>query len=309
MEVGGRARLERNTRRQLTVSGVEAHSAPPPLASKCNIARFGIFVAALNRESFMFAGEAIMSSLEISLVTTAVVFAGALLGIALRAVLPQSQLSGESREVVKLGVGLIATMAALVLGLLIASAKSSFDTENAELTDMSSKIVLLDRILAHYGPDAKEARDVLRSSVVGALDSLSTETISAPSQSGSSSNGEVLYDQIQGLSPKDDAQRSMQAQALSIMVGVGQTRWLLAAQKSNSVSVPMLVVLVAWLTIIFISFGLFAPPNVTVVASLLVSALSVSGAIFLILELYSPYAGLIHVSGAPLRAALAHLGQ
>jgi len=309
MEVGGRARLERNTRRQLTVSGVEAHSAPPPLASKCNIARFGIFVAALNRESFMFAGEAIMSSLEISLVTTAVVFAGALLGIALRAVLPQSQLSGESREVVKLGVGLIATMAALVLGLLIASAKSSFDTQNAELTDMSSKIVLLDRILAHYGPDAKEARDVLRSSVVGALDSLSTETISAPSQSGSSSNGEVLYDQIQGLSPKDDAQRSMQAQALSIMVGVGQTRWLLAAQKSNSVSVPMLVVLVAWLTIIFISFGLFAPPNVTVVASLLVSALSVSGAIFLILELYSPYAGLIHVSGAPLRAALAHLGQ
>jgi hypothetical protein len=309
MEVGGRARLERNTRRQLTVSGVEAHSAPPPLAPKCNIARFGIFVAALNRESFMFAGEAIMSSLEISLVTTAVVFAGALLGIALRAVLPQSQLSGESREVVKLGVGLIATMAALVLGLLIASAKSSFDTQNAELTDMSSKIVLLDRILAHYGPDAKEARDVLRSSVVGALDSLSTETISVPSQSGSSSKGEVLYDQIQGLSPKDDAQRSMQAQALSIMVGVGQTRWLLAAQKSNSVSVPMLVVLVAWLTIIFISFGLFAPPNVTVVASLLVSALSVSGAIFLILELYSPYAGLIHVSGAPLRAALAHLGQ
>jgi hypothetical protein len=257
----------------------------------------------------MFAGEAIMSSLEISLVTMAVVFGGALLGITLRAVLPQSQLSGESREVVKLGMGLIATMAALVLGLLIASAKSSFDTQNAELTDMSSKIVLLDRILAHYGPDAKEARDALRSSVVGALDSLSAKSFAVPSQSGSVPNGEVLYDKIQGLSPKDDAQRSMQAQALSIMVGVGQTRWLLAAQKGNSVSVPMLVVLVAWLTIIFISFGLFAPRNATVVASLLVSALSVSGAVFLILEMYSPYAGMIHVSGAPLRAALAHLGQ
>jgi hypothetical protein len=309
MEVGGRARLERNTRGQLTVSGVEAHGAPPPLAPKCNIARFGISVAALNRETSMFAGEAIMSSLEIGLVTTAVVFGGALLGIALRAVLPQSQLGGESREVVQLGVGLIATMAALVLGLLVASAKSSFDTQSVEPTDMSSKIVLLDSILAHYGPDAKEARAVLRGSVVGALDSLSTEPIAVRSQSGSSSNGEVLYDQIQGLSPKDDAQRSMQVQALSIMVGVGQTRWLLAAQKGNSVSVPMLVVLVAWLTIIFIGFGLFAPPNVTVVASLLVSALSVSGAIFLILELYSPYAGLIHVSGAPLRAALAHQGQ
>jgi hypothetical protein len=250
-----------------------------------------------------------MSSLEISFITLAVVFGGALLGMALRAVLPQSELSAESREVVKLGMGLIATMAALVLGLLIASAKSSFDTQNAELTDMSSKVVLLDRMLAHYGPDANEARDVLRSSVVDARDSVSSKNARGPVQYGSSANGEVLYDKIQGLSPKDDVQRSIQAQALSIMVGLGQTRWLVAAQKGNSVSEPMLVVLVAWLTIIFISFGLFAPRNVTVIVSLLVSALSVSGAIFLILEMYSPYAGLIHVSGAPLRAALAHLGQ
>jgi hypothetical protein len=250
-----------------------------------------------------------MSSLEISFITLTVVFAGALLGIVLRSVLPQNELSPESREVVKLGVGLIATMAALVLGLLIASAKSSFDTQNAELTEMSSKVVLLDRVLAHYGPDAKEAREVLRSSVVSALDSVTSKDIAGPGQYGSSANGEVLYDKIQGLSPKDDVQRSIQAQAMSITMALGQTRWLLAAQRGNSVSVPMLVVLVAWLTIIFISFGLFAPRNGTVIVSLFVSALSVSGAIFLILEMYSPYAGLIHVSGAPLRAALAHLGQ
>ena len=250
-----------------------------------------------------------MNSLEISLVTLAIVFAGALLGIALRGVLPESELSAESRDVVKLCVGLIATMAALVLGLLIASAKTSFDTQSAELTEMSSKVVLLDRILAHYGPDAKEARDVLRRSVAEALGSLSSKVADISPQSGSSAHGEVLYDKIQGLSPKDDARRSIQGQALSVVMSLGQTRWLVTAQKSNSVSIPMLVVLVAWLTIIFISFGLFAPRNVTVVVSLLVSALSVSGAIFLILEMYSPYAGLIHVSGAPLRAALAHLGQ
>jgi hypothetical protein len=250
-----------------------------------------------------------MSSLEISFITLAVVFGGALLGIALRAVLPQNELSAESREVVKLSVGLIATMAALVLGLLIASAKTSFDTQNAELTEMSSKVILLDRILAHYGPDAKEAREALRSTVVSALDSLTSKDAGILGQFGSSANGEILYDKIQGLSPKDDVQRSIQAQALNIMVGLGQTRWLLAAQRGNSVSVPMLVVLVAWLTIIFISFGLFAPRNVTVLVSLLVSALSVSGAIFLILEMYAPYAGLIYVSSAPLRAALEHLGQ
>src|SRR5271155_3064241 len=250
-----------------------------------------------------------MNSVAISFITLAVVFGGALLGIALRAVLPQNELSDESRDVVKLCVGLIATMAALVLGLLIASAKSSFDTQSAELTEMASKVVLLDRILAHYGPDAKEARDILRTSVVSALDSVSSTDVASASQFGSSANGEVLYDKIQGLSPKDDAQRSIQAQALSIMVGLGQTRWLLAAQRGNSVSLPMLVVLVAWLTIIFISFGLFAPRNGTVVVSLLVSAFSVSAAVFLILEMYSPYAGLIHVSAAPIRAALAHLGQ
>jgi hypothetical protein len=257
----------------------------------------------------MFVGEVTMSSLEISLITLAVVFGGALLGITLRVVLPQHQLTGESREVVKLGMGLIATMAALVLGLLIASAKSSYDTQNAELTEMASKAVLLDRILAHYGPETKEARDMLRGSVASVLEMVSSKAGDGPFQFGMSANGEILYDKIQGLSPKDDAQRSIQAQALTIMMALGQTRLLLAAQKNNSVSLPMLVVLVAWLAIIFISFGLFAPRNVTVVVSLLVSALSVSGAIFLILEMYSPYAGLIHVSGAPIRAALTHLGQ
>ena len=257
----------------------------------------------------MFVAEAIMSSLEISFVTLALVFGGALLGIALRAVLPQQHLAGDSRDVVKLGMGLIATMAALVLGLLIASAKSSFDTQNAELTEMASKAVLLDRVLAHYGPETQEARNMLRSSVASVLEMVSAKAAGGPFQFGMSANGEQLYDKIQGLSPKDDAQRSIQSQAVSILIAMGQTRLLLAAQKNNSVSLPMLVVLVAWLAIIFISFGLFAPRNLTVIVSLLISALSVSGAVFLILEMYSPYAGLIHVSGAPIRAALAHLGQ
>ncbi len=257
----------------------------------------------------MFVAEAIMSSLEISFVTLAVVFGGALLGIALRAVLPQQHLAGDSRDVVKLGMGLIATMAALVLGLLIASAKSSFDTQNAELTELASKAVLLDRILAHYGPEANEARELLRGSVASVLDIVSSRGADSAVPFATSTNGEALYDKVQGLSPKDDAQRSIQAQAVSTLMSMGQTRLLLAAQKSNSVSVPMLVVLVAWLAIIFISFGLFAPRNLTVIVSLLVSAVSVSGAVFLILEMYSPYAGLIHVSGAPIRAALAHLGQ
>jgi hypothetical protein len=245
-----------------------------------------------------------MNSVVISLITFTFVFGGALLGTAFRAVLPERELNGDSRDAVKLGMGLVATMAALVLGLLTASAKLSLDTQNVELTDMSSRVVLLDRVLAHYGPEARETRSELRSSVVYTLDTLFSKDAS---QLGST-KGELLYDQIQGLSPKDDSQRSIQAQALSIVLALGQTRWLIAEQRVNSISVPLLVVLIFWLTIIFISFGLFAPRNVTVFVSLLVSALSVSGAIFLILEMYSPYRGLIHVSSAPLRTALALLG-
>jgi hypothetical protein len=248
-----------------------------------------------------------MSSIAISLITFMVVFGSALLGIWLRAVLPPTELADDSRDAVKLGVGLIATMSALVLGLLIASAKSSFDTQNNQLTEMASRVVVLDRILAHYGPEAKDARDLLRNSVVQALDLVLAKDL-GPSQVGPPS-GEFLYDKIQGFSPKDDAQRSMQAQALSLLIGLLQTRWLIAEQRVNSVSVPLLIVLIFWLTIIFLSFGLFSPRNRIAVISLLVSALSVSGAIFLILQMYSPYSGVIHVSSASLRAALAHLSQ
>ena len=251
----------------------------------------------------------IMSSTIISLIVFACVFGGALLGILLHAVLPQHHLAADSKDIVKLGVGLVGTMAALVLGLLVASAKGSYDNQSAELTQMSANIALLDRGLALYGPETKETRALLRGAVVRILDQMWSKDGASSSPMAAPSGGEILYEKIQGLSPKNDTQRSIQSQVMSIAVDIGKTRWLMYAQQATSVSMPLLVVLVIWLTVIFISFGLFAPFNATVVSSLLVSALSVSGAIFLILEMYSPYSGLIQISSAPLRAALAHLGQ
>jgi len=251
-----------------------------------------------------------MSAVAVSLITLAFVFGGALLGMLLRVTLPAQHFDSDSKDVVKLGMGLVGTMAALVLGLLIASAKTSYDTQNAELTEMSSKVVLLDRLLAHYGPESKEARDVLHTAVVRVLEGMSRSKHSDPFQTdASSTSGEILYDKIRDLSPSTEAQRSIQGQAINISLSLAQTRWLMFEQTANSISVPMLAILIFWLTIIFVSFGLFAPPNATVIGTLFVSSVSVSGAIFLILEMYSPYAGLIHVSTAPLRVALAHLGQ
>jgi hypothetical protein len=216
-----------------------------------------------------------MSSTIISLIVLACVFGGALLGIFLHAVLPQHHLSNETKDIVKLGMGLVGTMAALVLGLLVASAKGSYDAQSAELTQMSANIGTLDRALALYGPETNEIRTMLRGAVVRILDQMWSKdgaSAAAPIAAG----GEILYEKIQGLSPKNDTQRSLQGQALSIAVDIGKMRYLMYAQQATSVSMPLLVVLVLWLTAIFISFGLFAPLNATVVSSLFVSALSVS---------------------------------
>ncbi len=251
-----------------------------------------------------------MSSIATSSIICACVFGGALLGMFLRKLLPQHHLSDDSKSVVMIAMGLVATMTALVLGLLISSAKNSFDTLNSEITATSSKIILLDRTLALYGPETKEARDLLRSTVAAVLDRMESKRSANPGEMlASTQQVESVYDRIQGLLPKDDRQHSFQADALSILKEIRQTRVLIYEQQSTSISMPMLFILVSWLTVLFISFGLYAPTNGTVVTSLLVSALSVSCAILLILELYRPYRGLIKISSAPLRAALMQLGN
>src|SRR5215469_13445429 len=247
-----------------------------------------------------------MSSITASLIAFGCIFGGVICGMLLRRVLPSHHLSAESKDAVKVGMALVGTLTALVLGLLVASAKGAYDAQNAELTQLSANFVLLDRILAHYGPETKDVRDLVHSTVVRMADRLWSRDRSDPD---ASSGSELLFDKIQQLSPKDDTQRSLKGQALSILISLGQTRWLMYEQKQTAVSLPLVVMLVFWLTISFISFGLFAPSNATAIASMFLSAVSVSGAILLILEMYTPYSGLIHISDAPLRGALAHLGR
>ena len=251
-----------------------------------------------------------MNSIATSSIVFGCVFGGALLGMFIRKVLPQNHLSDDSKSIVMIAMGLVATMTALVLGLLISSAKSSFDTLNSEIVGTSSKIISLDGILASYGTETKEARDLLRTIVAAVVDRMESKKSASPREMlASTREVEFVYDKIQGLLPKDDRQRSFQADALTNLKEIRQTRWLVYEQQSTSISMPMLIILVSWLTALFISFGLYAPTNGTVVTSLLVSALSVSCAVLLILELYTPYHGLINISSAPLRAALMQLGN
>jgi len=251
-----------------------------------------------------------MSPIAISAVVFACVSGGALLGIFLHFRLKTEHLSPESKEAVRLGMALVATTVALVLGLLIASAKGFYDTGNTEMTQLAADVVFVDRILAHYGPETQEARADLRTSVARLVNSDGSKTKSAKTRFDPGSDGsDALYDKIQGLSPGNDSQRRLQAEALDITTQIGHARWLMFEQKTTPLPTPLLAMLVFWLTILFISFGMFVRPNVVVVTSLFVSALALAGAILLIVDMYQPYSGLIQVSDAPLRAALEQLGQ
>ena len=250
-----------------------------------------------------------MAANLISLIVFASVFGGALLGALLHRCLPDHHLSSESKEIVRLGTGLVGTMTALVLGLLVASAKNSYDTERSEVITMATKIIFLDRVLAHYGPDSAEAREALRKSAAAAIDRIWPSEAASPELAPMPAKDESTYARILQLKPADEAQQSLKSQALGLSSEIGQMRWLMFEQSGSSISAPFLVVLVLWLTVIFISFGLFAPSNTTVLATLLVCALSVACSIFLVLELDHPFQGLIHISSDPMRNAMAQLGQ
>ncbi|HTC01857.1 MAG TPA: DUF4239 domain-containing protein [Xanthobacteraceae bacterium] len=233
---------------------------------------------------------------------------GVLLGALLRHTLPQHHLSKESQDVVRLGVGLIATIGALVLGLLIASAKSSFDTQAGQIKQITAGLIQLDNLLEQYGPEAVPIRRQIRSAIDPLVDRLWREKASkSPTPFVATAAAEKVYAEIQSLTPQNDMQRSLQARAIQVSNDFAQTRLLLFVESDNQIPTPFLAVLVFWLIIIFASFSLFSPLNATVFGFLSLFALSASCAIYLILELSEPFKGLMMISSAPLRNALGPL--
>lgn len=258
-------------------------------------------------------GEANLSSTMVTLLAFACTFGASLVGIFIRDRLPPQHVEGDAKEVVKLVLGLMATLTALVLGLLISSAHSSFDAQGAELQQLSIHVYQLDRILAHMGPDATPLRGELHRIVTSDLERIwPTEGgVKPPDGAAFREQEEIegLFESIAKLTPKTDLERAGQSHALDLLGSIGETRHLLIAQSRGSLSWPFLVVLMSWMSVLFFGFGLFALYNGTAVAALFVGSLSVAGAIALILEMNQPYHGWIQVSSAPLRNVLLQIGH
>jgi hypothetical protein len=248
-----------------------------------------------------------MSPLQMSLVVFACIFGGTFLGIFVRHRLPDRHLSGDTKDIVRQGTGLIATLASLVLGLLIASASGKFETESSQIKQLTANLVLLDNTLDLYGQDAAPIRALMRREIGVLADRIWEEnrpSFARPQPFEASSLGLSVYAELLQLVPKTDAQRFLQARASETLIDIGKTRLLLFTNAGRSIPVPFLIVLVGWLALIFASISLFAESNARTVTILCVFSFAASAAIFLILELGQPFTGLMMISDQPLRDAL-----
>jgi hypothetical protein len=257
-----------------------------------------------------------MSPVSVGCIVFVCTFGGALLGMWLRTVLPPHHLDDESRATVMVGIGLIATMTALVLGLVTASAKSSFDAVDKAIKETAIGILTLDRVLARYGPETREIRQTVKRAIGARIEMIWPNGIGAanlaefdPMRSGAGPEAEGLAQAVRSLEPHSDAQRALKERAQDMTENLLQARWLVLAGSESAVPRPFLVILLFWLTISFVSFGLFAPRNATVIVVLGVCALSVASALFLILEMDAPFDGLLRVSPDALRYVHVRLNE
>jgi hypothetical protein len=254
-----------------------------------------------------------VTAIGFAFVTFVCTITSAWLGILVREKLPTGHISKESQDVIRLGMGLVATMTALLLGLVTAAAKGSFDSQDLAVKNAAAGILTLDRLLARYGPEAQPTRELLRETVARRVEE--TWPDNGPGTfAGSSdeSNGgppaEKIEDEILRLAPATDQQRWFKAESLKLTEEVLRTRWRLLGTGS-AVPRPFLAVVIFWLSMTFASFGLGAPRNATVITVFVFAAVSVAAAVFLIFELDSPFDGIIRISSEPFRHVLANLGR
>jgi hypothetical protein len=235
----------------------------------------------------------------------ALVLASAVLGALLRSKLPEHHLTGDSKDVIKLAVALIATMSALVLALLFASTRTSFERTSGSVSRMTASVVELDKLLREYGPEAKPIRVALREEIGPLIDSIWQEDAKPkPADTDEKGHGDSVLYMLRALTPTTKVQASILTRALQVSTDLDQTQLTLLSQPSDSIANTFIIVLVVWLMFIFGVFSMSSPPNTTLFSVMFLCILSASAAIYLILELGLPFGGLMQVSNDGLRNAL-----
>ena len=246
-----------------------------------------------------------MLNILIGSISLAAIFGGALIGLFVRRRLPGHYLSTETQSVVTVAVAVIGTLSALVLGLMISAANNSFSKRTDEVRELSLQLIRMDRNLRRYGPEADDAWMKLHEWAVTKNQQLFPKKDQPhPTSQTTVELLERVQDALLALTPKDQRQKYLRTQCVTLSSALIQARWGLETRTGHSIPVPFLVLLIFWLGIVFASFGLFAPANVTAVIALLLCSVAVAGGIFLIEELDNPMSGLIRLPFDSMRDAL-----
>ncbi len=246
------------------------------------------------------------NSLIIGLIVLAVMLAGTFAGVMVRDHIPKHHLTDETKSLVSVSTAVVATVSALVLGLLISNANTTFTRLGGQVTALSAEILRLDHILRRYGADAEPARNTLLEYAQHKATDLFPDD-PADVRLSNQSTYELLQrveDMLLTLKPANPRDQWWLAQAMTLAAKIGDTRWLLAQQIGQGTPKAFVALLVFWLALLFASFGLFAPPNLTSTVTLTLCALAVAGAVGMFLELEQGFGGLVHISPEPMRHAV-----
>jgi Protein of unknown function (DUF4239) len=251
-----------------------------------------------------------MNSIAVSSIVFLSILASGLVGMAVRRAMPADRLGSGEKEVARLVTGLMTTMTAIVLGMLVSSAKASYDARTNEIAEISSQVVTIDRMLSKYGTETAEMRAQFRLLVEASVNRIWPAQAPEHVELKPRDEGEILVDELQLLAPKSGAQAEVKAQILRMIVELRQMQWLLFLKSQQSaLPIPLLLVVVTWLSLIYLSFGLFTQPSSTIIVTLAFGALAVSTAVLIILELYTPFRGVLRISSNPILEALSEMGR
>ena len=247
-----------------------------------------------------------LSAVDVALVAFASILVSTAIGLMMRYWLPEEHISGDSKEVIRLATALIGTMAAVVLALLFASTRNSFQDTNNSVARMTISVIELDRVLQDYGPEGRPLREALRHDIISIVASIWQDdpTVQRLASPDASAGQVTVLTMLRQITPANPLQNALQARALSVSGTLEQIRLALIAQPTDSLSKPFVTVLVLWLCFIFLSFSMSAKANTTLVVVLVICAFAASSAIYLILELQQPFDGLLQIPNAPFRNAL-----
>jgi hypothetical protein len=253
-----------------------------------------------------------LNEVMVALLVAAMIFGGAVFGVLAKRRLPGHHLDGDTKDVVRAGVGLLSTLAALVLGLVITTSKGSYDEQSRGVQAIAAKLVELDGALRALGPEGKAVRGVLYRDTTQRVDQVWGKGAGDEAKRRAAAHvvrDPGIQDAIARIAPRDETERAALYRAKTLVSEVLEMRTLAAGHHGSPILAPLLVLLVLWFMCIEAGLNLFAPQNGTIWVVNVVCALSVAGAIFLIIEMDEPFGGLIVLSDAPLRAALAVMGQ